>query len=207
MLPATMSRKRIRQAARTALLLACCWLQAGCTQWYYDLGTPLEEKNIPRIEQGLTVTQVLANLGPPQRVSAVANGYILAWEHWHLKEQTLGVSLGAMGADLFSLDWGDLRVKGEFLLVTFNKQHQMTASTRSQWDNNGGGGKAIQPLLGLVPLVDADDLVGRMPQHRWGASLLKRLPRALNNDSNPNTGQNGIEQRGTPSAIGQRSLE
>ena len=201
-----MSRIKTRSLAPVWLLLGCCLLP-GCTQWHYDLGRPLSEADIPNAEQHLTLAQVLADLGPPQRMSATGNGYVLAWEHWQVKEQTLGLSLGAMGAELFSLDWGDLRTNGEFLMVTFNKQHQLVSSTLSQWDNKGGGGKAIQPFFSLVSLVDAGDLVGKLPQHRWGGAFLKPLPRALNNDSNSDTGQNGIEQRGTPTVIGQQSLE
>ena len=204
---APMSHQAASQRLPAALLLLCCFMLQGCTQWHYDLGTPLVETDTPTAQQYATLTQVLSRLGPPQRMSALANGYVLAWEHWRIKEQTLGLSLGAMGADLFTLDWGDLSVAGEFLMVTFNRQHQLTGSSFSHWDNNGGGGKAIQPLLSLVPLVDADDLLDWMPQHRWGASFLQPLPNALNRNSNSNTGQNGIEQRGTPGAIGQQSLE
>ncbi|HEY6131405.1 MAG TPA: hypothetical protein VIV27_05265, partial [Halioglobus sp.] len=103
--------------------------------------------------------------------------------------------------------WGEMRIKGEFLLLTFDKQHQLTSATRSHWDNYGGGGKAIQPLFSFVSVVDAGDLLGPMPQHRWGGSLLQRLPRTLNLNSNSETGQHGLQQRGTPSAIGQQSLE
>jgi len=190
----------------SGLLLATCLL-TGCTQWHYDLGRPLSRADIPDAEQNLSLHQVLTDLGPPQRMSATSNGYVLAWEHWQVKEQTLGLSLGALGAELFSLDWGDLQTKGEFLVVTFDKQHQLLSSTLSQWANDGGGGKAIQPFLSMVSVVDAGDLVGKMSQHRWGWAFMKPLPRALNKDSSSDTGQNGIEQRGTPTAIGQQSLE
>ena len=191
---------------RRSLLLGLCLL-TGCTQWHYDLGRPLSKADVPDVEQNLNLQQVLADLGPPQRISATSNGYVLAWEHWQVKEQTLGLSLGAMGAELFSLDWGDMQASGEFLVVTFDRQHQLLGSTLSQWDNNGGGGKAFQPFFSPVSVVDAGDLVGKMPQHRWGWGFLKPLPRALNRNSNSDTGQNGVEQRGTPTAIGQQSLE
>ena len=63
---------------RTLLLLfALCGL-TGCSQWYYDLGDPLFEQNVP--EQGATLAQALAQLGPPQRVSADGEGLVLAWD-------------------------------------------------------------------------------------------------------------------------------
>lgn len=140
-------------------------------------------------------------------MSATDAGFVLAWEHWHVREDNLGFSLGALGADFMSADWGEMRIKGEFLLLTFDKQHLLTSATRSNWDNSGGGGKAIQPLFGFVSVVDVGDLTDVMPQHRWGSSLLQRLPGTLNSSSNPDSGQNGLQQRGTPRSAGQQSLE
>lgn len=191
--------------ARIAGALLACWLLTACSQWRYDLGTPLPALDLP--PQKTSLAHALDLLGPPQRVSASDSGFVLAWEHWHILENTVGVSLGALGADFLTADWGEMRVRGEFLLLTFDRQHQLTSATRSHWDNYGGGGKAIQPFMGLVSVVDAGDLIGPLPQHFWGGSLLQRLPGTLNMGSNPGSGQSGLQQRGTPTAIGQQSLE
>lgn len=198
--------------AKSSSLIGCLAfslaLLSGCvTQWHYDLGMPLYQAELPGPEQNIGLAEALELLGPPQRMSASSTGYVLAWEHWHIRETSVGLSLGAMGADFLSADWGAMNAKGEFLLLTFNKQHLLTGSTRSQWDNHAGGGKAIQPFLSMVSVVDTGDLVNRLPQHRWGAAFLRPLPKGLNSSSDPNSGQNGLEQRGTPNAIGQRSLE
>ena len=58
-----------------------------------------------------------------------------------------------------------------------------------------------------MSVVDVDDLVSRMPQHSWGAASLDRLPEALNAHNRPDMGQAGIQQRGTPTGIGQQTLE
>ncbi|MEZ5502262.1 MAG: hypothetical protein R3E50_06245 [Halioglobus sp.] len=184
-------------------LLACSQL-TGCSQWRYTLGAALPTMELPR--QKMPLDQALALLGPPQRMSATDAGFILAWEHWHISENSVGVSLGALGADFMSADWGEMRARGEFLLLTFDKQHRLTSATRSQWDNYGGGGKSIQPLASFVSVVDSGDLIGYLPQHRWGSALLQSLPGTLNSKSNLDTGQNGLQQRGTPTAIGQQSL-
>ena len=149
---------------------------------------------------------MLKQLGPPLRVSATPVGYVLAWEHWDIKERKVGFSLGFAGADLLSIDWGKARAKGEFLLLGFNHEHELTDASFTEWDNETGGGKAIQPLGSLVSVVDVDDLLESMPHHRWGASSLDSLPETLNAQSEPDTGQNGLEQRGTPTLVGQRSL-
>ena len=72
----------------------------------------------------------------------------------------------------------------------------------------GGGGQAIQPFFSFISVVDVEDLIGPMPQHDWGLLLLQAdLPAALNSGSNSDTGQEGLQQRATPKAVGQQSLE
>ena len=177
------------------------------TQWHYDLGEHMDADTVPLPAVGTSLADSLALLGPPHRMSASESGYLLAWEHWHVRETNVGFSLGALGADFLSADWGRMRASGEFLLLTFDRGYLLTAAVRSDWDSDRGGGQAVQPFFSFVSVVDADDLVRRMHQHRWGMDLLQPTSRALNRNSSPYTGQAGIEQRGTPQGIGQQSLE
>lgn len=192
-------------ALKLPALLLLSGLLCSCSQWRYDLGTPLPVSEVPL--HNMPLQEVLQLLGPPLRMTATDTGFMLAWEHWHISENEVGFSLGALGADFLSVDWGEMRVKGEFLLLTFDTNHLLTSATRSHWDNFGGGGKAIQPFVGFVSVVDSDDLLGPLPQHRWGGAQLQQLPYTLNLNSNLNTGQGGLEQRGTPTAIGQQTLQ
>jgi hypothetical protein len=188
-------------------LLAGLLLLASCSHYYYDLGDPLSAQAVPDNTRQVTLGEALDLLGPPQRISATATGFVLAWEHWDIRETNLGFSLGFAGVKALSVDWGKARVQGEFMLLAFDEHHVLTDSAFTEWDNIAGGGQALQPLGGLIPVVDVDDLLESMPQHRWGAASLDDLPITLNSDSRPDTGQNGIEQRGTPTAVGQHSLE
>lgn len=194
---------KVSVVKRLSAVLAC-WLLSACSQWRYDLGVPLDTLDIPPQNTGLA--EVLQRLGPPLRVTATDTGFVLAWEHWHVREDTAGFSLGALGADFLSADWGETRINGEFLLLTFDRQHLLTSATHSTWDNHGGGGQAIQPLFSFISVVDVDDITDVMPQHRWGKSLLQSLPGTLNHGSSLDTGQSGLQQRGTPTAAGQGSL-
>jgi hypothetical protein len=188
-------------------LVLCSVVLSACSQYYYDLGPALSRAQVPDTEQQLVVGDVLRQFGPPLRVSATASGYVMAWEHWDIIEEKLGFGLNFAGADLLSVDWGSARARGEFLLLGFNHDHQLTGAAFTEWNSDIGGGRAIQPLGGLVSVVDVDDLLSSMPQHLWGAGSLETLPVTLNNDSRLDTGQNGIEQRGTPTIVGQHSLE
>jgi hypothetical protein len=179
----------------------------GCTQWYYELGRPLLETEFSTAQQDVNLTQVLAQLGPPQRLSAAADGFVLAWEYWQIQETTIGFSLGFAGADLLNIDWGNAQTQGEFLVLHFDHQRTLVDASVTRWDRAAGNGQAIQPLFGLMSVVDVDDLTESMPQHRWGAANLEVLSVTLNTGNSTDSGQGGLEQRGTPDCVGQKSLE
>ena len=191
---------------RVLSLLLCLGALQGCSQWRYELGSPLAETQTPREADTPSLAAVLANLGPPTRVSALPAGYVLAWDHWRISEDTVGFSLNVLGVDFLSVDWGDARMRGESVLATFNRRHELTGAAFAQWDSHAGGSTSMQPLFG-VSLVEVDDLVAAMPVHRWGATSLDRLPAALNAANRPGNGRAGIQQRGTPTGIGQQTLE
>lgn len=188
------------------IVLVSALLLAGCTQRFYQMGAALPGADSdPR--PGSSLQSVLEHLGPPQRLSRTPAGWVLAWEAWRVSESAVGASLGFLGVDALTVDWGDARVRGTFLLVSFDRERRVSSVSRSVWDNDVGGGSAVQPLAGIAPVVSVGDLLWPLPQHGWGGSLLMPLPTALNNEHRPGMGSNGLEQRGTPSGIGQRSLE
>jgi hypothetical protein len=185
--------------------LACIQL-AGCSQWKYEMGTHFTKEEIPLSDGSVSLQTVMDRMGPPLHVSATHNGYVMAWEHWLVREDSLGFSLGPLGIDILSIDIGSLTIKGEHVLMAFNQQHMLISESYSAWENRAGGGMAIQPSIG-VDVVDAEDLTQALTQHDWGAASLGPISNTLNLQSSPHTGQNGLEQRGTPLSIGQRSLE
>lgn len=197
----------MRASLRCMLLVPLLLGGSGCSQWYYNLGEPLTAAQLPDATQSLDVGAVLAVLGPPQRFSALPAGYAMAWEQWRIRESAIGFSLGFVGADLLTVDVGDARVRGKFLLATFDSSHQLLSAELLQWDNRAGSGQSLQPLGGIISVVSVDDLLQRMPQHDWGFTVVQPLPRALNVQSRPGQGSGGLEQRGTPRGVGQRTLE
>ncbi len=190
-----------------ALLVATLLLQACISVRHYHLGEPLTEADSPAVEDGVTLREVMASLGPPQRLSTTPNGYVMAWEYWYVKERKIGFSLGAAGADFLSVDWGDANASGDFLLMSFDRDHRLLTSHFEEWDRTAGGGQGVQPFVSAIDVVDVEDLLRPLSQHRWGFNSLEDLPVSLNRDSRMDTGQNGIQQRGTTSAVGQQSLQ
>lgn len=187
-------------------LLGLALALTGCSQAFHQLGAPLP----PAYEDeagGQALGAVLAELGPPQRISATPAGFVMGWEHWRIAESALGVSLGLFGADAFTVDWGAARVEGDFLLLFFDRAHRVASANRVRWDSDVGGGAAVQPLVGVVPVVSVEDLLQPLPQHGWGAGNLLPMTAAQNLPNRPDQGGTGIEQRGTPAGAGQRALE
>jgi hypothetical protein len=180
----------------------------GCTQWHYTLGEALPgAASRLATETGIDSREVLARLGPPLRVSAIPGGYVLGWESWQVTENVLGFSLGALGVDFLSIDIGRADTRNEALLLTFASDHRLTGGSWHGREDSVGGGRSVQPLVGLVPVVDVDDITERLPQHNWGRAALEPLPIGLNRAQRPDMGQGGVAQRATPTGTGQQALE
>lgn len=191
---------------RTITLLLLATLLSGCIQTrFYELGLPLTEADSPDPADNVSMTDVMDRLGPPLRLSATPYGYIMAWEYWDVSQVSVGFS--PAGADFLSVDWGSAAAKGDFLLMSFDKDRKLLTSHLQEWNFNAGGGQGVQPFLSAVDVVDIEDLLQQLPIHKWGFNHLDQLPTALNRDSRMDSGQRGLEQRGTSRRVGQHSLE
>ncbi len=155
---------------RTLFVLSMLALSPACTVWEYELGLPLSGAGMVDA-RGASLKDVLEQLGPPLRVSALDRGFVLGWEYWQVRDASLGFSLGAAGADILSVDFGAVQVAGEFLLLTFDAGRRLTGGSFARWDSSAGAGAALQPLVGLATLTDVDDLIEALPQHESGRGL------------------------------------
>jgi|TARA_R100000005_G_scaffold65943_1_gene34532 hypothetical protein len=194
---------------RLWLLTAALFL-GGCTQWHYNLGESLPPEAAALASAPVTdlsASDILSRLGPPLRMSAIPGGYVLGWESWQVTENVLGFSLGALGVDFLSIDVGRASTRNEALLLTFSGQHRLVGGSWHGRDDSVGGGRSVQPLVGLVPVVDVDDITARLPHHDWGRGALEPLPIGLNRVQRPDMGQGGVAQRATPTGTGQQTLE
>lgn len=188
------------------ILLASLSMFGGCTQWYYELGGSLAQE-VDESIVGDSLVNVFAVLGPPMRMASTESGWVMAWESWRIREDALGVSLGWVGADVLTVDWGSAQVDGEFLLLTFDGDKRVSGAARVKRDASLGSGAALQPFYGFISVVSVDDLLQALPAHDWGGAQLLPLPAVLNNSGRPGMGDTGVEQRGTPLGAGARSQE
>ena len=194
-------------SARCGACLLALLLLGGCTQWYHRLGAALPEDYEQRAE-GESLANVLAALGPPMRLAATDGGLIMAWEAWRIRQDALGVGLGWVwaGADFLTLNWGGARIRGDYLLLSFDAQRRVDGAARVRRNDSIGSGTAVQPF-GLVPMVNVSDILRPLPQHAWGSAQLLPLPAILNNAQRPGMANTGVEQRGTPRGVGASAQE
>ena len=197
--------KKSPLAAPLAVLFAGCLLLSGCSQWHYEMGAPAPQLSESKVGK-LNRSEVMGLLGPPHSLSKSAGGYVLAWEYIALTESSIGLSLSNLGLDFLSLDWSQISSHGEYLLATFDASHTLTAVSFSKWTSDAGDSKSIQPL-GIVNGISSRDLRAKAPQHQWGYGLFRQLPEVLNAHSDLESGESGLEQRATPTTLGQRTLE
>lgn len=191
----------------TAGLLAASVLLVGCTHWRFELGEPLAQLDTGSRATPMRLAEVLDRLGPPQYLTATESGWVMAWEHLLITEDSVGLSLGLLGADFLNADWGSMNTSGEYLLLGFDRDYQVVSAERSAWGALSGSGMAVQPLASVLSVVESDDLRDPLPQHRWGASLLQQFSAGLNRDSNLDEGRSGLQRRGTSGVVGQHSLD
>ncbi len=187
-------------------LLAAILVLQACSINRYQLGEPLAAWESDQA-RGTSLDAALAQLGPPLHISAQAQGYLLAWEYWEINEEKLGLSLRALGADFLSVDFGDAETRGEFLVLSFDREHRVVDSRFQRWRADAGSGQGVQALVSVISVVDVDDLTHRLLQHRWGAFNLAPLAVGLNRQQDLSTGENGLQRRGTPTRAGQHSTQ
>ncbi len=186
----------------------CLVLLTGCVQWReYELGVPIAESEVPDPAQGWTVADVMARFGPPLRMSRDGSGYVMAWEFWDIDEYKVGFGLGFTGADALNVDWGRANASGDFMLLNFDRDHRLVSASFEEWKRNAGGGQGVQAFISAVDVVEVDDLLEELAQHRWGGQSLRRLPVTLNQQNRLDSGDSGLEQRGGTRVIGQHALE
>ena len=62
-----------RSATAIVLIVATLLMQGCISMRHYHLGEPLTEADSPAVDDDLSMHDVMASLGPPQRLSATPN--------------------------------------------------------------------------------------------------------------------------------------
>lgn len=189
-------------------LVLSSFLAGGCTVLDRELGDhlPQEGEAVFQVE-GTNVGDVLEELGPPAKISALPGGFVFVYEHLEIRERQLGVSIGIDIIEWFKFSFGKADASLEALVLTFDQEGTLRSAGRTAQELDVGTGMGIQILVALEPVVDTSDVEADADPNNWGAFCLRDLPTTLNRRQSLDTGMAGVSLAGEMTSIGQYTLE
>ncbi len=188
-------------------LLGGALLLAGCSHFRTEWGRSVPAAWKEFAEGQTRVEGVVRALGPPISVSALPNGFAFLYERSKVSEFQLGISINWSFLKYlkFVKAWNGL--DHEALVMTFDGEGVLRGIGSGRWDENLGGGSAIQILVTVVSLTNVAELWKEPDALHWGSWMLQPPPVALNSGQSLRTGAHGLEQRVAPGSVGQSTLE
>lgn len=184
-------------------------LLPSCTYIRKEYGRPLHHDG-STLEAGTDdLAAVLEVLGPPSQVSAMGSGFALLYESLGITERQLGLSFGNLipQGDLIEPSVGWAATEREDLLLIFDAERRLVDRRYMREDISLGLGGGVETIFTVSNLVDTSSLQDPFDVHAWGTELLEPLPRALNRGQSLDHGEAGLQLRGTPTRVGQHTLD
>lgn len=207
MASAATSRVATASPAALWLLFAAVSVGSGCTVLNRQAGEPIPPE-MPGLQAGTATTaDVLRMLGPPSRMSPVPGGVAMLYEYIDATERQFGINLEFIGLDWFKAAIGRGTAEQQALLLVFDEGGVLRARDYQAWTEKVGSGFGFQLFFVAMPTVDMKHLWEAPEQFAWGRGALEPLAVTLNAEQSVTSGTHGIEMRGTPSSVGQRTLE
>jgi hypothetical protein len=181
----------------TASLLFILIFMFSCTRIHISNDKEIDAARTRAIQRNTPYADVLVALGPPAKLTALPSGFAFLYESSQVLQRGIALSVYFLR---FSVTKGD-RVLDAYV-VLFDERgfvvghEQITKSVPSSLTF-----AVTIPTGGPPP-----ELTASAPQHHWGMRMLDPLPQTLNAANDVDAGMHGLEQRGTPIAVGQRTL-
>jgi len=204
---ASVKRKLHLRSSVVALLALVSLTGSGCTIIGNRYGEPIDVAHAG-LEEGVTdVGRIVERLGPPTHLSALPGGMVMVYEYVDVTERQLGINLNIIGLDWFKVAFGRGLAMREALVLVVDDAGSLRTKEFRSWTEDIGKGFGFQLFFAALPTVDKRHLSGPPEQFGWGRAALDPLPVTLNAGQSIDSGSHGIEMRGTPSSLGQRTLE
>ena len=197
----------IRRSSNAPFLLILLALTAGCTLISKEHGRPLVSEDSD-FEDGAThFRDVLRRLGPPAKVSAVPGGMAFQYEHLTVKERQFGINIPIPSLQWLKLSLGRARVDLDTLLLLFDEKGRLKSHRFEERQQEIGTGTSVQLFFAVAPIVDTSGVEADHEPNEWGMALLRPPFESLNSRQSLESGQNGVQLRGTPKRACQHTLE
>jgi hypothetical protein len=184
----------------TLLLFILISFMVSCTRMHLSVDKALDSARIHTIQQNTPYADVLAVLGPPAKLTALPSGFAFLYESTQASQRGLSLSFFV---PVFSVNISKGNRVLDAYVVVFNEHGLVVGS--------GQITKSVPLNFSLAVSLSTGgkfrELTTPAPQHHWGMSMLQPLSKTLNTANDVDAGMHGLEQRGTPLAVGQRTLE
>jgi len=193
----------------SASLFILMVILSGCTSISKQIGQELESTPTDLNLKIYTTHfhDILDSIGPPTKITALPEGFVFLYESLLITERQIGFSSSKEALSWFKLSLSDADVDRLVHIFTFDKRGLLRSHVRRVSRKDIGDGSSLQFIFTVEEMVDTNYLEKGPVQHDWGFSLLKPIPQNLNLNQSLDSGVNGLEQLGTPTAVGQRTLE
>ena len=179
------------------LFISALILTVSCTRIHISNDTAIDAVSTRTIQHNTSYADVLVALGPPAKVTALPAGFAFLYESTQVLQRGIALSFYFIRA---SVTKGD-RVLDAYVVV-FDERGRVVGHEQMT--------KAVPLSVTFALTIPTGGppraLTASAPQHRWGMSMLNPLPQTLNAANDVDAGMYGLEQRGTPLAVGQRTL-
>ena len=185
-----------------------CLSLSGCTLVRKKMNTEAEFPQEPYVVGQTTRAEVLAELGPPLKMTVLPEGYAFMYEGLDTQELQLGFSLPIPYINLFKFVSAQADYDHHVMVYQFDRAHTLVAAAVDDTHFDLGNSMAVQPVFTIQTLFDTSEVENDIIHFtEWPAYCLLPLPETLNRHNTLNVGVAGIEQRGTSPQVGQRTLE
>jgi hypothetical protein len=198
----------IQQLRILLIMLVSSSIISGCTfsrkHMNPDLAFPKEPYEI-----GITDREeVLAELGPPLKMTLLPEGYAFMYEGLSTKELQLGLSLPIPVIEWFKFVLAQADYNHHVLVYQFDREHKLIAAGADNTYIDLGDKMAVQPIFTVEVMFDTSAVENEVVDlTEWTEFCLQPLPQTLNRHCSLNGGLVGFESRGTAPVVGQRALE
>lgn len=202
------SRFLRKRSAWPAVLLAIAAAGlCGCSSFRTEWGKPIATEHPALTEGRARVGDVLRELGPPAKASALPGGFAFLYEHTVIREFQFGLSFDYSILRFLKFVHAQNRIERDNLLLLFDDDGVLRSLGRDHWRQKLSGGDAAQFVFSAISLTDPALRRQRSDQLRWGRSCLEPLPVALNAGQSLRSGEHGLQLSLPPKYAGQQSLE
>jgi hypothetical protein len=185
----------------------CVWL-AGCARLEHNIGATLDEAVLERVGAGAYYAEILEELGPPTKMSALPDGMVFVYENARITERQYGLILPGEVGKWIKAVYASADADIETIVFVFDAQGRLSGADAEIWNTDAGAGMSLTLLFSTGSFTDTEQYESSPARSLdWGKALTMPPLVSLNDRQNLETGLNGIQLTTSPEAVGQHTLE